>query len=116
MALNCVPVDQGRGQTPLTKDWLPYAFQDSTLFLATMTFAEVHLGILSGNHRSESTLAHKCDSIKAVNAMLRDHAHALSNEAIGAVAMLAAIEVSGDVLRLSFYDAENIISLTYISL
>ena len=104
MALNCVPVDHGRGQTPLTKVWLPYAFQDSTLFLATMTFAEVHLGILSGNHRSERTLVHKCDSIKAVNAMLRDRKHALSNEAIGAVAMLAAIEVSGETLRLSFYD------------
>ena len=100
MALNCVPVDQDRGQNLLTKAWLPYAFQDSTLFLATLTFVEVHLGILSGNHRSQRTLIHKCDSIKAVNAMLRDREHALSNEAIGAVAMLAAIEVSGVTLLL----------------
>ena len=47
---------------------------------------------------------HKCDSIKAVNAMLRDRECALSNEAIGAVAMLAAIEVSGVTLLLSLYD------------
>ena len=104
MALNCVPVDQDQGQNPLTKAWLPYAFQDSTLFLTTMTFAEVHLGILSGTHRSEGTLIHKCDSIKAVNAMLSDRAHALSNEAIGSVAMLAAIEVSGETFLLSLSD------------
>ena len=78
-----------------------------------MTFAEVHLGILSGNHRSQRALIHKCDSIKAVNAMLRDRAHALSNEAIGAVAMLAAIEVSEETLLLSLSDkVENTIPLT----
>lgn len=93
MALNCLPVDQGKGQNSLTNRWLPYALQDSALFLATLTFAEVHLEILSGNYKSPRTLRRKGDSIKAVNAKLDDREHALSNEAIGAVAMLAAMEV-----------------------
>lgn len=93
MALNCLPVDQRKGQNPLTKTWLPYALQDSTLFLATLTFAAAHLEILSGNYKSSRTLFHKGDSIKAVNAKLGDREHALSNETIGAVAMLAAMEV-----------------------
>ncbi|CAD6580673.1 MAG: hypothetical protein ASARMPRED_000295 [Alectoria sarmentosa] len=92
IGLNCVPVRQGMGQSTLTKRWLPHALQDSTLFLATLTFAEVHLGILSGNHKSPRALLHKGNSIKAVNAKLRDQKLALSNEAIGAVAMLAAME------------------------
>ena len=67
--------------------------QDPTLFLATLTFAELHLEILSGNNKSRTFLLHKGDSIKAVNGKLGDREHALSNEAIGAVAMLAAMEV-----------------------
>lgn len=93
MALNCLPVDQGSGENPLTKIWLPYALQDSTLFMATVTLAVAHLEILSGNYESPRTLLHKGDSIKAVNAKLGDCEHALSNETIGAVAMLAAMEV-----------------------
>ena len=93
MALNCLPVDQPKGQNPLTKTWLPYAMQDSTLFLATLTFAAAHLEILSGNYKSPRTLLHKSHSIIAVNAKLGDREHALSNETIGAVAMLAAMEV-----------------------
>lgn len=101
MALNCLPVDQSKGQNPLTKTWLPYALQDSTLFLATMTFAEVHLEILSGNFKSRKNLLHKGDSIKAVNAKLGDPERALSNETIGAVAMLAAMEVCHETRLLS---------------
>ena len=93
MALNCLPVDERKVQNPLTKIWLPYALQDSTLFLATLTFAEVHLEILSGNYKSHRALLHKGASIKAVNAKLGDREQALSNETIGAVAMLAAMEV-----------------------
>ncbi len=93
VAFNCLPVDQRKGQIPLTKTWLPYALQDPTLFLATLTFAEVHLEILSGNYKGHKALLHKCDSIKAVNAKLGDREHALSDETIGAVAMLAAMEV-----------------------
>lgn len=93
MAINCLPVDHGIGENPLTKIWLPYALQDSTLFLATLTFAVAHLEILSGNYKSPTTLLNKGKVIKAVNAKLRDRENALSNEAIGAVAMLAAMEV-----------------------
>ena len=93
MAINCLPVDQGQGQNPLTKLWLPYALQDSTLFLATLAFAAAHLEVLGGNYKSPRTLLHKGNSIKAINAKLADQEHALSNETIGAVAMLAAVEV-----------------------
>lgn len=93
MALNCLPVDLGSGENPLTKIWLPYALQDYTLFLATVTFAVTHLEILSGNYKSPRTLLHKGKLIKALNAKLGDREHALSNETIGAVAMLAAMEV-----------------------
>ena len=93
MALNCLPIDQHKGQNPLTKTWLPYALQDSTLFQATLNFAEVHLEIVSGNYNSQRAIFHKGQSIRAVNARLRDSEHALTNETIGAVAMLAAIEV-----------------------
>ena len=94
MAPNCLHVDQRKDQNPLTKIWLPYALQDSTLFLATLNFAEVHLEILSRKCNSPRVLLHKGHSIRAVNARLMDRKHALSNETIGAVAMLAAIEVS----------------------
>ena len=96
MAADCLPIDQRKVQNPLTKIWLPYALQDPTLFLATLTFAAVHLEIMSGNYQSPRTLFHKGDSIRALNAKLGNREHALSNEAIGAVAMLAAIEVCHD--------------------
>lgn len=93
MALNCQPINEHKSQNPLTKLWLAYALQDTTLFLATLTFAEVHLDIILGKYKSQRALLHKCDSIKAVNARLGDLEYALSDETIGAVAMLAAIEV-----------------------
>lgn len=92
IALSCLPVDQGKDQNPLTKIWLPYALQDSTLLLTTLTFAQAHLEILSGDCKSQRILLRKGDSIKAVNAKLGDREHALSNETIGSVAMLAAME------------------------
>ena len=91
--MNCLPIDQRDEQHPITKIWLPYAVQDMALFLATLTFAEVHLEIISGNYKSLKALHHKCDSIKAINTKLADREQALSNESIGAVAMLAAMEV-----------------------
>ena len=93
MALSCLPIDQHKSQNPITKMWLSYALQDSTLFQATLNFAEVHLDVLSGNYNSQRAIVYKDQSIRAVNAKLRDAEHALSNETIGAVAMLAAIEV-----------------------
>ena len=93
MSLNCLPIDQHKAQNPFTKTWLPYALQDSTLFQATLNFAEVHLDVMSGNYNSQRAISYKGQSIRAVNAKLRDDEHALSNETIGAVAMLAAIEV-----------------------
>lgn len=93
MSGNCLLLDQPAGQNPL-KIWLPYALQDATLFLATLTFAEVHLEIMFGNYRSQKILVHKGDTINAVNTKLEDSKHAFSNETIGAVAMLAAMEVN----------------------
>lgn len=109
MAINCLPVDHGNGENPLTKIWLPYALQDPTLFIATLTFAVAHLEILSGKYKSPRTLCHKGKSIKAVNAKLRHREHALSNETIGAVAMLAAMEVCHvTLLRLCSGRIENL--------
>ena len=94
MGVSCLPIDRHNGgQNPLTRRWLPYAVQDSTLFQVTLNFAQVHLDILSGNYNSQRAAFHKSQSIRAVNARLKDGEHALSNETIGAVAMLAAIEV-----------------------
>lgn len=110
IAINSLPVDHGIGENPLTKIWLPYALQDSTLFLTTLTFAVAHLEILSGNYESLKTLVNKGKAIKAVNAKLHDREHALSNETIGAVAMLAALEVWHAIhLRLRFGRIERLL-------
>ena len=94
MARNCMPWDPGNGQNPLTKIWVPYALTDPVLFLATLNFAAVHLDILYGRYSSPITLFHKGETIRQINARLQDPSKALTNTTIGAVAMLAAMEVS----------------------
>ena len=72
-----------------------------------MTFAEVHLEMLSGNYRSRKALRHKGDSIKAVNAKLSNPENALSNETIGAVAMLAAMNARHEALLLTCWLSDS---------
>lgn len=93
MARNCLPIDPGNGSNPLTKVWVPYAITDPALFLATLNFAAVHLNILRGQYNSRSTLMHKGETIRLINARLQKPTESLTNETIGSVAMLAATEV-----------------------
>lgn len=93
MARTCLPIDLGNASNPLAKMWIPYAMTDPVLFLATINFAAVHLDILRGQYSSPHTLTHKIETIRLVNARLQNSAEALSNENIGSVAMLAAMEV-----------------------
>lgn len=97
MANHCLPVlGSVRGaRHPLASTWLPYAMQDATLFLATLSFATIHLDIVA--KRSSTTtraLAYKAEVIKSVNERLGSSQSAVSNSTIGAVAMLTAIEAS----------------------
>ena len=93
MARNCLPADPGNGSNPLTKIWVPYAMTDPALFMATVNFAAVHLDILRGKYSSTHTLTHKIETIRLINAKLQNSTEALSNETIGSVVMLAAMEV-----------------------
>ena len=94
MAKNCLPVDPGNGQNPLVKVWVPYAMADPVLFLATLSFAAVHLDVLRGQDISPGTLFYKGETIRMINQRLASPTHTLTNTTIGAVAMLAAVEVS----------------------
>ena len=82
-----------RARDPLSRAWFPYAMQDATLFLATLSFATVHLDILARRCLSPRALAYKAEVIRSVNTKLSSSEEATSNSTIGAVAMLTAIEV-----------------------
>ncbi len=66
---------------------------DPILFIATLNFAAVHLDILRGRYNSPHTLTHKIETIRLINVRLQNSTEALSNETIGSVAMLVAMEV-----------------------
>lgn len=93
MAKNALPFDPGVGENPLTKIWLPYAMLDTTLFCSTLTFAAVHLDVLTGRRDNLKLLFHKSRTIKSINEKIRSPGNALSNASIGAVAMMAATEI-----------------------
>lgn len=94
MAINCLPVlNPVKAVDPLTGIWLPYAMQDQTLFEATLTFAAVHLDLMMGRLRTPGTLWRKQETIKAINANMQSPDDGLSNANIGAVAMMASLEV-----------------------
>lgn len=89
------PVETGGGQHPLTTIWMPYAVADPLLYRATLNFAAAHLDIMHGRQCSPRTMEQKGQIIELVKLRLQDPAEALSNPTIGAVAMLAAMEVCG---------------------
>lgn len=95
MARNFLPVMAGKGQHPLTNVWIPNAVADPLLFLATVNFAAAHLDFIHGRPTSSRTIAQKVETIRLINSRLPDSNKALSNSTIGAVAMLAAMEVCG---------------------
>ena len=93
MARNCLPIDSGDGSNSFTKMWVSYAMTDPILFIATLNFAAVHLDILRGKYNNPHTLTNNIETIRLINARLHHSTEALSNETIGSVAMLAAMEV-----------------------
>lgn len=93
MARSCLPIDHGNGPNPLTKIWVPYAMTDPVIFLATLNFAAVHLDILQGQYTSPKTLMNKGETIRLINAKLQSSTEALTDTTIGAVVMLAGMEV-----------------------
>lgn len=93
MARRCLPVEVGKGQNPLTNIWMPYALADPLLFLATLNFAAAHIDIVHGRLSNPRTIAQKGETIRLINLRLQDSADIVSDTTIGAVAMLAAMEV-----------------------
>ena len=82
----------GGGQHPLIDIWMPYAVADPVLFLATLTMAASHLDVVHGRRKNPRTLAQKGEIIRLVNLRLNS-AETVSDSTIGAVLMLASVEV-----------------------
>lgn len=116
MVYECpVRVDAGiEGLDLLLKTWIPYALQDPAPFLATLSFAAVHLEVSSKNLTRARILSYKMETIKVVNMKLQSSEDALSNSTIGAVAMLTALEsISGshEDLRIHMDALQRMISM-----
>lgn len=88
--------------TFLTEVWLPYALQDSMLFVSTMAFATVYLESAGSYSRSSKSVSYKNEAIRAINASLQCPGKAVSDSTIGAVAMLMKLQVSIDQWHLTF--------------
>lgn len=93
MARDYLPVDPGKGNNPLQRVWVPQAVSEPILLLSTVNFAALHLERRQGRSSSPQILADKLEIIRLVNARLECPDEAVSDETIGAVAMLAAAEV-----------------------
>ena len=93
MATNALPFNAVASENPLTKIWLPHAIFDVAVFSATVTFAAVHLDIMSGRTENLSLISHKSETIKQINEKIQNPESALSDSSIGAVAMMAATEI-----------------------
>lgn len=63
--------------------------QDETLFLATLSFAAVHLDIAAKRYTGLRALSYKGQASQTVNERLRSSGTKISNSTIGAVAMLS---------------------------
>ena len=114
IARNFLPVETGRGQHPLTNVWIPHAVADPLLFLATLNFAAAHLDIIHGRQCSPRTIAQKLETIRLIKLRLKDSAESLSNTTIGAVAMLAAMEVRGlhpDIISEGYFTSYRLLKL-----
>lgn len=95
MARKCLPVDRGsaKDNNPLRTIWMPLIMTDPVLFQATANFAAVHLDILQGRPNQPSTLRLKTETINMINLKLRSAQEATNDSTIGAVALLAGMEV-----------------------
>lgn len=96
MARNCLPIDRGAGNdnNPIRTVFIPLAMSDAVFFQATTTYAAVHLDMLHRSQNQTKTLTNKAQAIRMIKERLRSNENALSNSTIGAISMLAALEVS----------------------
>ena len=67
---------------------------DPVLFQATMTYAAVHMNLLQGRNKQSTALLKKNKTMNMINERFKSMETAIGNSTIGAVAMLAAAEVS----------------------
>ena len=72
--------------------WLPFSMYDPALFFSTLGYAAVHIDILTGRKTHLQLLSYKNDTIRNINEKLQSPEDALTDSAIGSVAMLAATE------------------------
>ena len=91
-----LPLDRGDGidENPLRKVWIPWMMPDPVLFQATMTYAAVHWNLLQGRDKQGMTLVKKNKTMNMINERFKSIETAMGNSTIGAIAMLAAAEVS----------------------
>lgn len=91
-----LPIDRGIGidTNPFRIGWMSLAMNDAVLFQATTNYAAVHLELLHGVQDQTKALVKKTRTIRMIKEQLRSSENTLSNSNIGAVAMLAAAEVS----------------------
>lgn len=72
---------------------MPNAVADPLLFLATLNSAAAHIDIVHGRLSNPKTKAQKWETNRLINLRLQDSAGVVSDSTIGAVAMLAVMEV-----------------------
>ena len=94
MAYKCLPIDNGRDENPLRTILLPLIMTDPILFQASTSFAAVHLDLITKHKSQPKTLLDKSKTIYMVNLRLQCPDQATADSTIGAVAILAAMEVS----------------------
>lgn len=99
MAPGCLPLDRGFDDNPLRTVWIALTIDNPVLFLATTYYAAAHLDMVHGRQFQAKTLTKKAQTISMINKQLSCSKSALRNSTIGAIAMLAAADVSGHSLH-----------------
>lgn len=92
MARGCLPVDL-HGANPFRALWLPMIMTDPVLFQAVTDFAAVQLEIHDNRPNQHRALLRKAKTMAMINERLQSPSEATSDATIGAVALLAAMEV-----------------------
>ena len=80
----------------MTNMWIPLTLSDSLLFQASINFAAVHRDALLSHQDQSKSLMRKARTIDMVNSRLRRPDAAVADACLGAVCLLAAIEVRDD--------------------
>lgn len=85
------------GINPFQILWTQIAIQDAGLFMATMNLAAAHVDAVRGDNKirgSADFFQQEGDTFNIINAKLKDPNEAISNEVIGAIAMLTMAAVT----------------------